>query len=216
MGLHALSDDTLSIHCTKPSCAYHNCANWEPYQRCTVHEKFIHTVVPKATMQERLKGIVAPEVLEGIGDTIIVERTSSEQKDGSTRQIPIDHPDIVWLNEQEVCLPVCECGSRTTLKVGFTDEELEADNIAIKVRDPQNPANILRIERHPMALRHIRLAELLRERGNVYAPKAQEPPVEQERADTQPLPPLAVDFSEVLLSPAQLDQVVAHLRTLVK
>src|SRR5690348_12061561 len=124
MGLHAIAADssTLSYHCNNPNCQYHNCANWEPWQRCAAHDTMEYVTIPAAEMRKRLQGAVAPEVLAKIGDTIMVQPNTAGRRTGQTRQIPIDHPDIHWTDEHMVALPICECGTRMFLKVHFTDE----------------------------------------------------------------------------------------------
>jgi hypothetical protein len=40
----------------------------------------------------------------------------------------ISHTDLQWVDHDHVALPQCSCGSRTFVRVRFTDEELQADS----------------------------------------------------------------------------------------
>jgi len=177
MGLHHITEDSteLHFHCTNPDCEYHNCSNWEPYQRCEVHDAFVHVVVPAEEMRQRLMGTVGPEVLQNVTDTVLVQKNTDGRKDGRTRVIPIDHPDIEWTGPGVVALPTCSCGTRMFLKVDFTEKELAAHNISVPVRDPNNASIVTRIDQHPMVARHKQLAEALRARGNVWVDPHQTP-----------------------------------------
>lgn len=172
MGLHAISADssTLEYHCVNPNCAYHNCANWEPFHHCAAHDTMEYVMVPAAKMRARLQGVVAPEVLAKIGDTILMQPSTAGRRTGQTHQVPIDHPGIEWTGEHMVGLPICECGTRMFLKVHFTDEELNAPNIKVAIRDAQDPTKILRVDQHPMVGRHLQLAAKLAAMGKVWMP----------------------------------------------
>ena len=41
----------------------------------------------------------------------------------------ISHDQIEWIQPDLVALPPCPCGSRCFIKVSFTDEELQAENM---------------------------------------------------------------------------------------
>jgi hypothetical protein len=172
MGLHAISEDStrLSYHCNNPNCQYHNCANWEPRQTCTAHDTVEYVLVPAAEMRKRLQGAVAPEVLAKVGDTILIQPSTRGRRVGKTRQVQITDPGIEWTGPDMVALPMCECSTQMFLKVVFTPDELEAPNIKIAVRDPQNPTNILRIDQHPMVPRHLQFAQALKAMGKVWTP----------------------------------------------
>jgi hypothetical protein len=172
MGLHTIAEDgsTFGYHCHNKNCRFHNCANWETWQKCAHHDAVEHVVVPADEMRKRMQGAIAPEMLARMTDAIITQKTTAGRTDGETRQLSIDDPGIEWVDERHVALPVCECGTRMTLKVVFTDEEMKAPNIQIAVRDPQNPSLITRLDQHPMVSRHQSLATALQAKGNVYTP----------------------------------------------
>lgn len=174
MGLHAIAPDasTISMHCMNPECEYHNCANWEDGFECAHHDELEYITIPADEAKRRFKGAISEELLNTMGALIIAQKTTMGRKNGKTRTHPVDHPEIQFTGPHVVSMPMCECGTQMFVKVNFTARELQADNIQIKVRDPQNPSIIREIRQHPMVPRHQALGEKLRSMGRVYvAPK---------------------------------------------
>ena len=172
MGLRDISADstTLSYHCTNPTCDFHNCANWEPFQQCAYHDTYEYVVVPAAEMKKRMEGLLSPDQLAQLGDTIMMQKTQKGRRVGKTHQIQVNDPGIKFTGPDVVALPTCQCGTQMFLKVNFTAEELAAPNIQIAVRDPQDPTKIVRIDQHPMVARHQQLAAKLTSMGIVWTP----------------------------------------------
>lgn len=172
MGLHNISADstTLEYHCNNPTCAYHNCANWESFLTCKAHDQYEYVTIPADEMRKRMAGMLTLEQIAKVTDTIMMQPSTLGRRVGQAHQLSITDPGIVWTGPHIVALPTCECGTRMFLKVVFTPQELQAPNIQRAIRDPQNPTHILRIEEHPMVARHIQLAQKLTSLGNVWKP----------------------------------------------
>jgi len=173
MGLHSYNEETgdLEYYCTNPECSHHSCADWEAFRTCAHHDQMEYVVVPAAEMQQRLAGVLPPEQLQQLGDTIISQQSAAHRVSGGTSNVHhASHEDIKWTGPNEVQLPMCECGTQMTLKVNFSDAELNAPNIKIVRRNKDNPTIIDGIDQHPMVARHQALAKKLEQLGNVYRP----------------------------------------------
>ncbi len=141
----------LTYHCPNPDCKYHNCKNWEAFRECLHHDAVQYIVV----QADNLRG----------QDAIMAQVSRDNRLEGSTHKHHISHPEIVWVDDSTVALPVCpDCAERgvhtqTFLKVRFTEQELRSENIRIPHRDPTNPAVITHFTQHPAVERHRQLAQ---------------------------------------------------------
>lgn len=79
----------------------------------------------------------------------------------------VSHERVEYANADHtlVALPPCDCGSRTFLRVAFTEQELAANNI---IDEEGNPT-----ESHAIAHRHMALARQMQTIGKVYTPPVQ-------------------------------------------
>lgn len=155
MGLHNLTDTGIEWHCPRPECSYHNCSAWASHLQCAHHDTPRPTAVSYTAPQGEQKQAYILQAQSRIS--------------GNTHQIPVDHPDIAWVDPHSVVLPACEeCGSRMTVKVVFTDEELQAPNLTIIERDKNNPNLITNVYRNPQLDLHLQFADKLKALGNTY------------------------------------------------